>query len=117
MNMVETLVGDGDELRLVVRRTARLGVPLGAARPQHILLAVAHTVDAVLQLLIAVDGHVPDEIVVIGDAAKAVLQAVLRFLGTADEPLQHLALQGLTFLDMSLQLLLPGCKDSACYSC
>ena len=58
MNIVKSGIGHGNELRLVVRRTRRLGVPLDQSGPQHVHLAMAHAVDVALQLLIGIDGDI-----------------------------------------------------------
>ena len=64
MNLLETVTTDRNKLRLVICRTARLGVPLHTARPQDVSLAVTHTVDIAFQLLVSVDGIISHEIIV-----------------------------------------------------
>ena len=58
VNALQALGRYGNELRLVVGRSARLGVPLHAARPEHVHLALPHSVDVALQLLVGVDWYV-----------------------------------------------------------
>ena len=115
--MLQPLLRDGYELRLVVRRTARLGIPLRTPWPQHVALAVTHAVDAPLQFLVGVDRHFLGKLLIVHDAAKTVLSTVFRVLRTVDEPCQHLALHGLCLVPVSFQFPLSGEEDFTCYSC
>ena len=93
MDVAQTIVGDGYELRLVVGRSRRLGVPFHQSRPQHVLLAVAHAVDVAFEFLVGVDGNVLGEIVVVVDAVEHVVAPVFRFPSFLNEVFQHRVLQ------------------------
>ena len=93
MNLLKALAADGDELRLVVCCSARLGIPTNTSWPKHIGLAMTHTVYLALQFLIAVDGIHLDEVVVASRRGKAVFTTVFCVLGTGYQMLQHSPLQ------------------------
>ena len=54
VNLLQAFLANGNKLRLIVRRTARLGIPLDAPWPQDILFPMTHTVYLAFQFLIAV---------------------------------------------------------------
>ena len=68
------------------------------------MLAVAHTVDGTLQLLVGIHGVQLHEVVVALDSSEAVLTAILRVACSCHQPLQHVALQLLAVRQVLLQL-------------
>ena len=103
VNLLQTLAAHGNELRLVVRRAARLGIPPDASRPQHILLTMTHAVYLALQFLIAVHGIQLHEILIALRRGKAMFTTVFRILRTGYQMLQHSPLQLLAAGLMLLQ--------------
>ena len=93
VNVLQTLLRNRNEFRLVVGRTARLRIPLHSTRPQHIGLAVAHAVDVALQFLITVLRHQASKVVVVVDAVEAVLPTVFSLPASGDEMFKHRLLQ------------------------
>ena len=92
MDVFQTAPGDGDELRLVVRRSRRFGVPQRMAFPQHIALSVTHTVDILLQRLVVVEWDTLCEGLVQTDIPESVLPAIFRLLGSTEQTAQDTAL-------------------------
>ena len=58
MDVLQSILRNRNKLTLVVGGSRRLGVPFHSSWPQHILLAVAHTVDVTFQLLVGVDRYI-----------------------------------------------------------
>ena len=104
MCVVQAVDRDGDELALVVRRAARLGIPLHAARPQHIALALSHTVDVSLQLLVGVEGCLARKVLVAETAAVAVCPTPFGVGCFLRQTFEDSALQGLCLCGVEVEL-------------
>ena len=106
--MLQSVVGDGDEFRLVVGGAARLGVPLHLSWPEHVVFAMTHPVDISFQFLVGVDGHIVGKVLIVFYGREHVFVAVLCVLGLMDEALQHFFLESCPMIDMFLQFLCAG---------
>ena len=62
--LLEAFPAHGDELAFVGSGARRLCIPAHSAGPQHVGLAMAHSVDVVLELLVGVHRHVGGKILV-----------------------------------------------------
>ena len=93
MNLLQAFLADRDKLRLIVRRTARLGIPLDAPWPQDVLFTMTHTVYLTLQFLIAVHWVHADEAVIVLDRGKTMLTTIFSILGRSYQMAEHGPLQ------------------------
>ena len=64
VDLMKTLLTDRDELRLIVCRTRRLGIPFHTSRPEDIRLSLSHPVDVAFQLLIGIDRYMCDKVII-----------------------------------------------------
>ena len=92
VDIMKAGAGHRNELRLVIRRARRLGIPSDKPRPQHIGLAVAHAVDVAFQFLIRIDGYVLGKVVVAFDILKRMGTPILRITAFVDEIRQRVCL-------------------------
>jgi len=97
----------GYELRLVVRRARRLGIPAHHARPEHVFLAFAHLLNVVLQFLVGVHGDVAGELFVAVDVGILVGHTPLCLGSLAQQALQHVSLYAFCLLVVACDGLLP----------
>ena len=113
---LQTFLTDRNKLRLVVSRTARLGIPLHTAWPEDIRLTMAHTVDGALQFLVGIDGDMTHEILVALHPREGMVPSVFCVLGLGNQTTQHCFLQRLSFMLMLLQFTLARFKDLPYYT-
>ena len=81
MGVLQCLGRDRNEFALVVGGATGFGIPLHASGPQDIRLAVAHAIDAVLQVLVVTDGCGGRELLVGLNVGKVVEAPPFRVLG------------------------------------
>ena len=105
--LLQTVVRNGDELALVVGGARRLGIPFNLSRPQHVVLAVAHTVDISLQFLVTVQGNGLGKVVIRLHGGEQMFPPVFGMFALRHQTLQHLALHGFPLALMPFQFLLP----------
>ena len=115
VGLVQTFVADGDEFRLVVGGTRRLGKPLDAPGPEDVALPVAHPVDRALEFFVGVDGDLAGEGFIVLDAGETVLTAKLRFPGFMQQMPEDILLNKIAFLGLSGQFFLSGFKNQTGY--
>ena len=115
VDLMQTLLTDGNELWLIIGGAWWLCIPFHATRPQHIGLTLPHTVDIAFQLLIRVHRHVTYKVFIALDGAEGVITTVFRILCRLQQVCEHSPLQRLTSVLVLLQLPLAGYKYLSYY--
>ena len=117
MDILQSCLTHGDELTLVVGGARRLGIPFHLSRPQHILFAMAHPVDATLQVLVVAYRYMLCPVVIALESRKEVLAPEFRIARLFHEIVPHGILQHQWFLFMSFQVFLSRLEDMLHNSC
>ena len=105
VNGLQSLMGNRDELALVIGRTRRLGVPSHRPRPEHVAFSVAHTVDVAFQFFVGVDRNVLHEIIIGPDCREQMFPSVFGVFRPFYKVFHDFPLDSLSLLTVSLKLL------------
>ena len=107
VGILKPLSAHGYELTLVVGSSRRLGIPFHHSRPEHIALAMPHTVDVALKFLIAIKRSVGNKSVILSIGyIEKMFPSVFSVLGRLKQCGKHMSLHCLALVVIPLQLLL-----------
>ena len=113
VDMLQPIVADGYEFRLVVGGSARLGKPFHASRPEDVSLSVAHPVYLFLQLLVGMYRTVLGKGIVVLYCGEGIFPSYLGVGSLFEQSCQHFALEYFTFGLVAFQLMHPVYEDMA----